>query len=87
MLQHFIPIKINIWSLIFIRQTLRLGKLFIASKRVSFNATFLKQEGSGVLKSKGDVISMRDVTACLALACVLQTWRLLSHLVSFDRLV
>lgn len=69
MLQHFIPIKINIWSLIFIRQTLWLGKLFIASKRVSFNATFLKQEGSGVLKLKGVVICMHDVTASLALAC------------------
>lgn len=57
MLQHFIPIKINIWSLIFIRQTLWLGKLFITSKRVRFSATFFKQEGSGLLKMRGAELS------------------------------
>lgn len=82
MLQHFIPIKINIWSLSFIRQTLGLGKLFITSKRVSFSAAFLKQEGSGLQKLKGDVIARHGVTATL-----LQTLRHLASFVSFDSFV
>lgn len=81
MLQHFIPIKINIWSLIFIRRTLWLGKLFITSKRVRFSAAFLKQDGSGLLKLKGDVISMH-VIASPATECVLQMFRHLSSFVS-----
>lgn len=72
MLQHFIPIKINIWSLIFIRQTFWLGKLFITSKRVRFSAAFLEQEGSGLLKVRGTEISRHGI-ASPATVCVLQT--------------
>lgn len=86
MLQHFIPIKINIWSLIFIRQTLWLGKLFITSKRVRFSAAFLKQEGSGLLKLKGDVISMH-VIASPSTDRVLQTLRHLSNFVTSNGVV
>lgn len=78
MLQHFIPIKINIWSLIFIRQTLWLGKLFITSKRVRFSATFLKQEGSGLLKVRGAERSRHGI-ASPGTEGVLQTFRQPSH--------